>query len=398
LVVFVAVDAALVLLVVLLIGPARLRGGGAASGSTAAQPAWMWGRNPAAGTDTPLPSALAGFADTIAVSAGAEHALAVRADGGVLSWGQNLRGQLGDGTTRPRAVAGPVPGVPPARAVAAGQTHSLALARDGTVWAWGANAPGELGDGSLVDRTSPVQVAGLGQVVAVAANGGPYGSHSLALTADGTVWAWGYNNHGELGDGTFQARLTPVRAVGVPKAVAISAGDAHSLAVAADGTVWAWGDNSAGQLGDGTLQSHALPAQVRQLGGVTAVAGGVYASFALKSDGTVWGWGADSNGQLGSAASGSCAGFLNDLPCSVQPVQVSEVIHVTAIAAGSSHGLARISDGTVWTWGSNTNGELGIGTTGPTTASQTPVEVHGLTGVGAISAGYHYSLALKGAD
>ena len=112
---FVAVDAALVLLVVLLIGPARLGGGGAASGSTAAQRAWMWGRNPAAGTDAPLPSALAGFADTIAVSAGAEHALAVRADGGVLSWGQNLRGQLGDGTTRPRAVAGPGEGDAAAR-------------------------------------------------------------------------------------------------------------------------------------------------------------------------------------------------------------------------------------------------------------------------------------------
>ena len=122
-------------------------------------------------------------------------------------------------------------------AIAGGDSHSLALKSDGTVWAWGYNGCGQLGDGSTTNRLTPVQVSGLTGVVAIAGGG----SHSLALKSDGTVWAWGCNDYGQLGDGTTTNRLTPVQVSGLTGVVAIAGGGAHSLALKSDGTVWAWG-------------------------------------------------------------------------------------------------------------------------------------------------------------
>jgi alpha-tubulin suppressor-like RCC1 family protein len=134
---------------------------------------------------------------------------------------------------------------------------------------------------------------------------------------------------------------------------------------------------------------------VRNLGGVVAVAAGTYFSLALKADGTVWAWGVNGNGQLGRDVTTSCKGFLKDLSCSVVPIPVRDLIKVKAIAAGAYHGLALIDDGTVWAWGSGKNGELGNGTSGAEMQTQAPAQVGSLTGVAAIAAGYHYSVALR---
>lgn len=134
--------------------------------------------------------------------------------------------------------------------VAAGKTHSLAVRGDGTVWAWGFNTSGQLGDGTYTLRRTPGQVSGPSGVIALAA--GP--AHSLAVSGDGTVWSWGDNWRGQLGDGKVSVpRATPLQVAGLSNVLSVAAGEHHSLAVRDDGTVWAWGDNRSGQLGDGAV-------------------------------------------------------------------------------------------------------------------------------------------------
>ncbi|MGB9825198.1 MAG: invasin domain 3-containing protein, partial [Desulfofundulus sp.] len=161
-------------------------------------------------------------------------------------------------------------------------SHSLEVKSDGTVWAWGNNNFGQLGDGTTINHATPVQVKNLTGVVAVAA--GYY--HSLALKSDGTVWAWGSNHYGQLGDGTTTDRYTPVQVQNLTDVVAVAANDFYSLALKSDGTVWAWGDNSYGRLGDGTTTNRTVPVQVKNLTSVVAIAAGSWHPLALKSDGT----------------------------------------------------------------------------------------------------------------
>jgi uncharacterized protein (TIGR03437 family) len=205
-----------------------------------------------------------GLGRIVTIAAGGNHALALQDDGTVWAWGTNWTGQLGDGTiAEQQAAPVQVRGLEGVVAIAAGSTHSLAAKRDGTVWAWGWNGFGELGDATTTQRLTPVRVSGLTEVVAVAGGGGSVvGAHSLALRRDGTVWVWGHNGSGQLGDGTTTDRLTPVQVAGLSEVAAIAAGDAHSLALKRGGTVWAWGSNESGQLGGGRIMSRATPGQV----------------------------------------------------------------------------------------------------------------------------------------
>jgi alpha-tubulin suppressor-like RCC1 family protein len=246
------------------------------------------------------------------------------------------------------------------------------------VWAWGENISGQLGDGTTANLSTPVQVSGLSGLQAIAAGG----AHSLALKADGTVWAWGDNSYDQLGDGTtFIDRNTPAQVSSLSGVKAIAAGGAYSLALKADGTVWAWGEIISGQLGDGTTANRSTPVQVSGLSGVKAIAAGDVHSLALKADGTVWAWGDNSHDQLGDGTTTNRN----------TPVQVSSLSGVKAIAAGRVHSLALKEAGTVWAWGDNSYDQLGRGTT---IRRGTPVLVSGLSGVKAIAAGYNHSLAL----
>jgi alpha-tubulin suppressor-like RCC1 family protein len=179
-------------------------------------------------------------------------------------------------------------------AVAASWYHTVALRADGSVWAWGDNIAGQLGDGSNVARLNPVQakLAGgvpLGGITAVAASG----YYSVALKSDGSVWAWGNNAYGQLGDGTITDRYRPVPVSGLLNVTAIAGGVGHTVALRADGTAWAWGYNFFGQLGDGTTVPRLTPVPVKLAGGaplfgITAIAAGKYHTLALKGEGTVW--------------------------------------------------------------------------------------------------------------
>jgi RHS repeat-associated protein len=271
----------------------------------------------------------------------------------------------------------PPPPRPPSKSAACPSSHSLALRADGTVWAWGNNTDGQLGNNSTTNAKTPVQASGLSGISAIAA--APGGYHSLALKSDGTLWSWGLNSSGQLGNNSTTNAKTPVQVNGLAGAVAIGAGANHSLAVKSDGTAWAWGANSCGQLGNNSTTNAKVPVQVSGLTGVSAVAGGSCHSLALKSDGTVWTWGSNTYGQLGNGTTTS----------SLVPIQVTNLTGVIAIAAGANDSLALKSDGTVWAWGYNNYGQLGAGNT---SNSSTPIQVKSLTAAAAIGSGGNHSL------
>ena len=295
-----------------------------------------------------------------------------------------------------------------ATAIAGGMYHSLALMPGGAVYAWGRNGNGQLGNGttSTTANSYPVQVEGLNGVgelsgaTAVAAGT----DDALALMPGGAVYAWGYNSAGQLGNGGTSDSPYPVQVEGLngvgelSLATAIAAGEYHSLALMPGGAVYAWGYNQYGQLGNGTTTGSPYPVQVKGVGGgpplsnVIAIAAGYDHSLALTSDGTVYAWGANGSGQLGNGGNTE----------SPYPVQVSmptlpSGVTVIAIAAGYEDALALTSDGAVYAWGYNNVGQLG---NGGTTNSPSPVQVEGLNGVGALSgvtaiaARYDHPLAL----
>lgn len=315
------------------------------------------------------------------IAGGGIHSLAICNDSTVMAWGDNYYYQLGDGTTTFGSnVPVPVSSLTGVVAISGGGLHSLSLKNDGTVWSWGRNLEGQLGDSTNTNSNVPIQLSSFTGITAVAAGG----YHSLALKNDSTVWAWGTNTYGQLGNGSTIASNIPLQVNFLTGVIAIEAGLNHSLALKSDGTVWAWGRNSWGQLGDGTTIDRNVPVQVVFLSGATAIASGKEHSLALKNDSTVWTWGVNSYGQLGNGTG---------ITSSNIPVAVNSLTAITAIATGGSHhSLALRDDSTVWAWGRNNYGQLGDGTN---TNSNVPVLVSSLTGAAAITKGEQHSLALK---
>ncbi|WP_233582418.1 RCC1 domain-containing protein [Corallococcus sp. CA053C] len=316
---------------------------------------WAWGDNEygqrgdgTTGAQTRA-AQVPGLSALVAVAAGGNHALAQHSDGTVWAWGDNSHGQLGLGDVITRASPTQVAGLGNVGSVSAGGGHSLALLYDGTVWAWGDNASGQLGLGSTSPRTTPTQVPGLDGIVAVAAAG----SHTVAVRYDGTVWSWGDNWYGQLGIGSTTGRTVPTQVLGLSGIVAVAAGLRYSLALHYDGTVWAWGDNASGQLGDGTTLQRTTPVRLLGLSNVVALDAGNTHTLAVRSDGTLWAWGSNSNGELGSAASAN----------RTTPAQLPGLSGVVTVAAGNTHSMVVNSSGWLFNWGRNTSGELGNGTT-----------------------------------
>ena len=225
----------------------------------------------------------------------------------------------------------------------------------------------------------PVKVSGLANVVAIAGAR----DHTLALRGDGTVWAWGDNEFGNLGIGTTTNHSTPVQVQSLTNIVAIAGGRDHSLAVRSDGTVWSWGWNQYGQVGDGTKGNNRLrPVQVTGLTGVTRVSAGADHSMALTAAGVVWAWGQNNDGQLGDGTATNRS----------KPVSVTGVSGIVEIGNGRLHSLAVESDGSAWAWGLNSTGQLGDGTT---TNRRTPVKIPGISGAFGVGGGVNYSVVLR---
>jgi alpha-tubulin suppressor-like RCC1 family protein len=238
-----------------------------------------------------------------------------------------------------------------------GAQHTVALSSDGSVWAWGRGTEGQLGIPGSPTSSEPVSV--LTDAVSVA--GGD--KHTLAARADGTAWAWGWNASGRLGDGTTTNRPTPVQITSLADVAAVAAGYDHSLALKRDGTVWAFGGNTTGQLGLGaTSVTQATPVQVVGLVGITQIAAGHGFSLALQSDGAgggfVWAWGDNADGQLGDGSR----------LMRTRPVRLATITTAVEIAAGQAFGAVRLADGTVRAWGLNSHGQLGSLTGGSAAA------------------------------
>ena len=295
-------------------------------------------------------TAVAGW---VAVSGGVLHTAALKSDRTIWAWGLNTNGQLGDGTITNRLT--PTQEITFATdwvAVSASGNHTMALKSDGTLWAWGKNASGQLGDGSTTQRNVPTQeVTGATDWVAVSAGT----DYSAALKSDGTLWAWGSNAFGQLGDGTIVDKLVPTQEImGATNWVAVSAASIHTLALKSGGTLWGWGSNANGRLGDGTTTQRLVPTQeITTATDWVVVAAGVTFSAALKSGGTVWAWGTNI-GQLGDGT--STQRF-------VPTQEINLATDWVAVAAGSSHTVALKSGGAIWAWGANPFGEVGDGTT-----------------------------------
>jgi alpha-tubulin suppressor-like RCC1 family protein len=269
-----------------------------------------------------------------------------------------------------------------AQTIAGGRGHSLVVCTDNTVRSFGLNDWGQLGNGTNNNSNVPVSVSSLNGITSVATGV----EHSLALKNDGTVWGWGLNFSGQLGNGIQTSSNVPVQN-NLSNVIAISAGQYHSLSLKNDGTVWAWGNNNSGELGNGTGNGLSLvPVQVNNLINVIAISSGYSHNLALKSDGTVWAWGYNGYGQIG-------IGSLTPLFVTA-PVQVSNFTDVIAIAGGYNHSLALKSDGTVLAWGNNSSGQIGIGSNTPSTVIS-PMQVSNLTNVIAIAGADGHSLALK---
>lgn len=271
---------------------------------------------------------------------------------GLYGFGSNTYGELGDGTTTASTSPVLLSGLPsPVVQVAAGYKTSAALLANGTVWTWGENYYGWLGYGytsGVVD--TPHQVPGLPRItqIVLSTEGDGY-----AVGANGSLWAWGDNTYGQLGNGTTTPSYSPVQVPGLTGVWQVAAGPYFVLALQQDGVAWAWGDNGAGNLGDGTTATHLVPEQVPGLGVIAQVAAGGGTSFAVSSSGILFSWGQNTSGNLGSGTS---------VQYTVSPAPVPGLTGVTQVASDGISTLA-LADSAVWSWGSNLCGELGDGTT-----------------------------------
>lgn len=290
------------------------------------------------------------------VSSSGAWAIARLQDGTVWTTGGNFTGALGDGTTTDRYVWGIVPGLSDVVDVTTTLEGCLAVTRSGDVWAWGKGLEGQLGQADPAQwnaiQPTPTKVDGISDVVTIA---GGVARSVFALTADGTVWAWGTG--GRTGDGKSVDRGTPEPVPGMTNVTHIASGADGGLVLKGDGSVWAWGNNSNGQLCDGTTTWALSPKQIPGLTGVVQLSGGngdeisSYSGFAVKDDGTVWSWGSNRVGQLGD-------GTTADRHL---PAQVPNLSGVKEIAGSIGATYALLEDGRVAAWG--LTGIAGIGTT-----------------------------------
>lgn len=367
---------------------------------------WAWGKNEfgelGIGSKTLQYSPVMVGSDNkwVAVTTGINHSIALKSDGTIWAWGENYYNQLGDGTTTSRTTPVQIGSDNDWVSISSGVYHNMALKSDGTLWTWGRNDVGQLGDSTTTDRSKPIKIgsdsdwsfisAGRYFCMALKSNGTlwgwgmnttyqlGYGSSSnkyhypqpingendwvsvtsgsdgcMALKSDGTIWGWGRNTDGVLGDSSTDSKNKPVKLRNTDYILDISAGKFHSLILRSNGTILASGDNTYGQLGDGTTNQKQVFSQIDNSNDWIGISAAVSHSLGLRSNGTLWAWGNNIYGQLGD-------GTNKDR---LSPVQVGSDSDWVSISAASNRSFALKSNGSIWAWGENNNGALGDGTT-----------------------------------
>lgn len=324
---------------------------------------WAWGHNGSgqlgigSTDDSDTPVQIGSDTDWVAVKAGNRFTIARKANGTLWAWGYNAdRGQLGDGTTENRLSPVQIGSDTDWAAMASGWDYTVAIKTGGTLWAWGSNSYGQLGLGGTNDdgvHHTPVQIGSATDWSAVIAGG----AHIIARRGGG-LWVWGNDSGGQLGDNSTTDRTAPFQ-IGTETDWATmiegKTGTYHTLIAKTDGTLYVCGANTHGQLGLGTAEGspHKILVPIdSNTNWTTMTAGGYLHTIARKSNGTLWAWGFNAYGQLG-------VGLSDNLIAS--PTQIGSESNWTTVTAGHWHTLALKGDGTLWSWGSNGNGQLGIG-------------------------------------
>ena len=329
--------------------------------ASATSPAWGWGNNAfgqlgtnsTTSVSSPV-SVVGGITGWIQISS-SHHTSAIAANGTAWTWGRNNWGQLGDNSTTYRSSpVSVVGGLLWKQVSTTSQYFTAAIRSDGTAWCWGQNQFGQLGDNTFNNnKSSPVSVVGgFTNWTQISAS---LDRHTAAIRSNGTAWCWGRGEDGRLGNNSFLNYSSPVSVVGgFTDWVQISAGSAHTAAIRANGTAWAWGLNQFGQLGDNSTSARSSPVSV--VGGFTdwtQISGGTVHTVAIRANGTAWGWGNNLNGRLGDNSTTYRSSPVSVVGGFTDWVQISARNHTVGIRA----------NGTAWAWGINLQGRLGDGTT-----------------------------------
>lgn len=338
---------------------------------------YLWGRGlsgelgdnqTAASRSTPQQLTNAGAAGWRSITS-CYNSLAIKSDGTLWAWGPGDSGENGDGTTQTRSTPRQIGAATNWREVTFGNFQcSAAIKTDGTLWSWGFNGSGTVGDGTTANRSSPRQVGTATNWKQVSHGG----SAALGVKTDGTLWGWGGNDYGEVGDGTGNTGVAGQNTRSTPTQVGTAtnwrfccAQGNTSAAIKTDGTLWLWGRGANGALGNNLTTNRNTPIQeftsTSQWEQVAMIGTTIVAVIAVKKDGTLWSWGNGANGVLGD----------NQTASRSTPAQVGTENTWKAICSGTTSAMAIKVNGTLWTWGSNANGRLGVN---DTITRSTPVQ------------------------